>query len=213
MRAASVLAHLTGRRIVEHGQGRPDAVRDPDPRRPSRTPSASTRAIGGSTNAVVHLLAHRRPRRRRSDARRLGPARPRRADPRQPDAVGPVPDGGLLLCRRPAGRDEASSASRPAAPRRADRHRQDASARTSPTPPSWNREVIRPLRRAARRRRAASRCCAATSRPNGAVLKPSAATPHLLQHRGRAVVFETIEDYHARIDDRRSTSTRPASWC
>jgi dihydroxy-acid dehydratase len=36
---------------------------------------------------------------------------------------------------------------------------------------------------------------------NGAVIKPSAATPRLMQHRGRAVVFETIEDYHARVDD------------
>lgn len=36
---------------------------------------------------------------------------------------------------------------------------------------------------------------------NGAVIKPSAATPALMQHRGRAVVFENIEDYHARVDD------------
>jgi L-arabonate dehydrase len=36
---------------------------------------------------------------------------------------------------------------------------------------------------------------------NGAVIKPSAASPALMQHRGRAVVFENIEDYHARIDD------------
>lgn len=36
---------------------------------------------------------------------------------------------------------------------------------------------------------------------NGAVMKPSAATPALMKHRGRAVVFESIEDYHARIDD------------
>ncbi len=35
---------------------------------------------------------------------------------------------------------------------------------------------------------------------NGAVIKPSAASPALMKHRGRAVVFETIEDYHARID-------------
>jgi L-arabonate dehydrase len=35
----------------------------------------------------------------------------------------------------------------------------------------------------------------------GAIIKPSAASPHLLKHRGRAVVFENIEDYHARIDD------------
>ncbi|HEX3700689.1 MAG TPA: dihydroxy-acid dehydratase, partial [Phenylobacterium sp.] len=37
--------------------------------------------------------------------------------------------------------------------------------------------------------------------PQGAILKPSAATPALLTHRGKAVVFEDIEDYHARIDD------------
>lgn len=36
---------------------------------------------------------------------------------------------------------------------------------------------------------------------NGAVIKPSAASPALMKHRGRAVVFETIEDYHARVDD------------
>jgi dihydroxy-acid dehydratase len=36
---------------------------------------------------------------------------------------------------------------------------------------------------------------------NGAVIKPSAATKELMQHRGPAVVFETIEDYHERIDD------------
>jgi L-arabonate dehydrase len=35
---------------------------------------------------------------------------------------------------------------------------------------------------------------------NGAVMKPSAASPALMKHRGRAVVFESIEDYHARID-------------
>ncbi|GGH60881.1 dihydroxy-acid dehydratase [Frigidibacter albus] len=37
--------------------------------------------------------------------------------------------------------------------------------------------------------------------PKGAVLKPSAATPALLTHRGRAVVFEDIDDYKARIED------------
>ena len=36
---------------------------------------------------------------------------------------------------------------------------------------------------------------------NGAIIKPSAASPHLTNHRGRAVVFADIEDYHARIDD------------
>jgi L-arabonate dehydrase len=37
--------------------------------------------------------------------------------------------------------------------------------------------------------------------PNGAVLKPSAASNSLLKHSGKAVVFENIEDYHSRIDD------------
>jgi dihydroxy-acid dehydratase len=37
--------------------------------------------------------------------------------------------------------------------------------------------------------------------PGGAVIKPSAATPALMQHRGQAVVFETIEHYYQRIDD------------
>jgi dihydroxy-acid dehydratase len=36
---------------------------------------------------------------------------------------------------------------------------------------------------------------------NGAIVKPSAATPALMQHRGRAVVFETIEEFHEKIDD------------
>ena len=37
--------------------------------------------------------------------------------------------------------------------------------------------------------------------PDGAIIKPSAATPKLMKHRGRAVVFENIEDFHKRIDD------------
>jgi dihydroxy-acid dehydratase len=37
--------------------------------------------------------------------------------------------------------------------------------------------------------------------PDGAVVKPAAASPHLLRHRGRAVVFDSIEDFRARIDD------------
>jgi dihydroxy-acid dehydratase len=37
--------------------------------------------------------------------------------------------------------------------------------------------------------------------PDGAVIKPSAASPKLMRHTGRAVVFETIEDLHARKDD------------
>jgi dihydroxy-acid dehydratase len=37
--------------------------------------------------------------------------------------------------------------------------------------------------------------------PGGAIIKPSAASPELMTHRGRAVVFEDIDDYKARVDD------------
>jgi dihydroxyacid dehydratase/phosphogluconate dehydratase len=37
--------------------------------------------------------------------------------------------------------------------------------------------------------------------PDGAVIKPAAASAHLLRHRGRALVFDSVEDMHARIDD------------
>lgn len=37
--------------------------------------------------------------------------------------------------------------------------------------------------------------------PDGAIIKPAAASPHLLKHRGPAMVFDSIEDFHARIDD------------
>jgi dihydroxy-acid dehydratase len=37
--------------------------------------------------------------------------------------------------------------------------------------------------------------------PDGAIIKPSAATPKLMRHKGRAVVFKDITDFHARIDD------------
>jgi len=37
--------------------------------------------------------------------------------------------------------------------------------------------------------------------PDGAIIKPSAATPKLMKHKGRAVVFESIEDFHACVDD------------
>jgi len=37
--------------------------------------------------------------------------------------------------------------------------------------------------------------------PDGAIIKPSAATPKLMKHKGRAVVFENIQEFHRRIDD------------
>ena len=66
--------------------------------------------------------------------------------------------------------------------------------------PTWNADVIRPFDRPL----TASGGIAVLRgnlAPCGAVLKPSAASPELMQHRGRAVVFENIDDYKARIAD------------
>jgi L-arabonate dehydrase len=66
--------------------------------------------------------------------------------------------------------------------------------------PCWNREVIRPFNEPLMVNGGIA-VLRGNLCPNGAVIKPSAATPELMKHRGRAVVFEDIEDYHARIDD------------
>jgi dihydroxy-acid dehydratase len=64
----------------------------------------------------------------------------------------------------------------------------------------YNRDVIRP-RNEPLVREGGIAVLRGNLCPNGAVLKPSAATPELMKHRGRAVVFEDIEDFHGRIDD------------
>ena len=67
-------------------------------------------------------------------------------------------------------------------------------------PPCYNRDVIaaldQPLQPEAGIVVLKGNLC-----ENGAVIKPSAASKELMKHRGRAVVFETMDDYHARIDD------------
>ncbi|RZI65349.1 MAG: dihydroxy-acid dehydratase, partial [Variovorax sp.] len=66
--------------------------------------------------------------------------------------------------------------------------------------PSYNDEVIRPLDKPLI---ADGGICILRGNlsPRGAVLKPSAASPELLKHRGRAVVFENFDDYKERIVD------------
>lgn len=66
--------------------------------------------------------------------------------------------------------------------------------------PSYNDEVIRPLDRPLMDD-GSIRILRGNLSPRGAVLKPSAATPELLQHRGRAVVFEDFDHYKQRIGD------------
>src|SRR5688572_12259596 len=66
--------------------------------------------------------------------------------------------------------------------------------------PCWNRDVIKEFKDPFKDK-AGIAILRGNLAPNGAVIKPSAATPKLLKHRGKAVVFETIEDLKARIDD------------
>ncbi len=68
--------------------------------------------------------------------------------------------------------------------------------------PCWNRDVIRSMKKPFKRNTGIA-VLRGNLCPDGAIIKPSAATPKLLRHRGRAVVFESIEDFHARIDDPR----------
>ena len=65
---------------------------------------------------------------------------------------------------------------------------------------NWNEDVIRPLSNPLLGSGGIA-VLRGNLAPGGAILKPSAASAELMRHRGRAVVFETIEDYHARIDD------------
>ncbi len=66
--------------------------------------------------------------------------------------------------------------------------------------PCWNRDVVRPFAEPFKRE-AGIAILRGNLAADGAVIKPSAASPHLLKHRGRAVVFENIEDFKTRIGD------------
>ncbi len=66
--------------------------------------------------------------------------------------------------------------------------------------PCYNRKVIAPIDQPFQHE-AGCAVLFGNLCPDVSVIKPSAASPHMLKHRGAAVVFEDIEDYHARIDD------------
>jgi dihydroxy-acid dehydratase len=190
------LAQMTGRRIVE-------MVRE-DLRMSQVVTRASfenairvNAAIGGSTNAVIHLLAI---------AGRLGVP----LVLEDFDRLGH--DLPLLVDLQPSGRflmeDFFYAGGVPAVVRELGGllHR-DALTVSGKTlgemtvdAPCWNREVIRTLD-APLKEHAGIAVLRGNLAPDGAVIKPSAATPALLTHRGRAVVFENIEDFKARIDD------------
>ncbi len=154
-------------------------------------------AIGGSTNAVVHLLAI---------AGRAGV--PLELD----DFDRLAHDLPLLVDLQPSGRflmeDFYYAGGVPAVVRElGDLIHRDALTVGGKTigemtadAPCWNRDVIRPLGEPLKEH-AGIAVLRGNLAPNGAVIKPSAATASLLTHRGRAVVFETIEDFKTRIDD------------
>ncbi len=154
-------------------------------------------AIGGSSNAVVHLLAI---------AGRLGVD----LTLDDVDRIGSgVP---CVVDLQPAGRflmDDLHRAGGLLAVLAEVRDLLDPSALTVTGRPLvsylddaqvWDAEVIRP-RSAPLVADAGMAVLRGNLAPDGAIVKPAAASPHLLQHRGRALVFDSIEDFHARIDD------------
>jgi L-arabonate dehydrase len=66
--------------------------------------------------------------------------------------------------------------------------------------PCWNRDVITSFEEPFKPE-AGIAILRGNLAPDGAVIKPSAASPELMRHTGRAVVFESIEELHHRIDD------------
>ena len=189
-------AHATGRLAVELvAEGR----------RPSTLLSAGSfrnaiialAAIGGSSNAVVHLLAI---------AGRLGIG----LTLDDFDAAGAgVP---LLVDLQPAGRhlmEDFHRAGGLLAVLREVRDLLDPDALTVTGKPLvehladaeiWDTDVIR-RRGAPLQEDAGIAVLHGNLAPSGAVIKPAAASASLLRHRGRAVVFDSIEDMHHRIDD------------
>ncbi|MFD4637476.1 dihydroxy-acid dehydratase [Lentzea sp. NPDC058436] len=154
-------------------------------------------AIGGSTNAVVHLLAiagRLGVDLTLDDFDRVGSGVPLLVD-LQPAGRFLMEDfhraGGLLAVLREV-RDLLDPDGLTVTGRPLVEHLDDA--------PIWDPEVIR-----ARTEPIIAEGGIAVLRgnlaPSGALIKPAAASAHLLRHRGKAVVFDSIEDFHARVDD------------
>ena len=154
-------------------------------------------AVGGSTNAVVHLLAI---------AGRLG------IDLSLDDFDAAGSGVPLLVDLQPAGRhlmEDFHRAGGLLAVLREVRDLLDPAALTVTGRPLtdhlgdariWDETVIRP-RSDPLQDEAGIAVLRGSLAPDGAVIKPAAASRELLRHRGRAVVFDSIEDFHHRIDD------------
>ncbi|HDH7781022.1 IlvD/Edd family dehydratase [Acinetobacter nosocomialis] len=194
-----VLAHLSGMRIVDmvHEDLRLSKILTKEAFENAIKVNA---AIGGSTNAVIHLKAI---------AGRIGVDLQlddwNRVGRGMPTIVDLQPSGRFLM------EEFYYSGGLPAVIRRM------GEANLLPNPqaltvngqtiwencqqsPIYNDEVIRKIDNPIRQD--GGMCILRGNlAPKGAVLKPSAATPELMKHRGRAVVFENFDDYKARIND------------
>ncbi|WP_339860633.1 L-arabinonate dehydratase [Thalassospira alkalitolerans] len=193
-----VMAHITGRRIVQMVK---DDLKPSDvmTREAFENAIRVNGAIGGSTNAVIHLLAIAG----RvgidltlDDWDRLGRDIPTVVN-LQPSGKYLMEEffyaGGLPVVIKALGE--------------AGKLHNDALTVSGETMwdqvkdvKNWNDDVIRPFEKALTQSGGIA-VVKGNLAPNGAVLKPSAATPALMTHRGRAVVFEDIDDYKAKIND------------
>ncbi|HEY1995563.1 IlvD/Edd family dehydratase [Paraburkholderia sp.] len=192
-----VLAHLAGRRIVD--MVREDLTMDKILTRQAFENAIRTNAaIGGSTNAVVHLIAL---------AKRIGvelTLEDWELGSNVPCLVNLQPSGEYLM------EDFYYAGGLPAVLKQLGEqgllHR-DALTVNGKTiwdnvnsAPNYDEKVITTFKEPFKPK-AGIAVLKGNLAPNGAVIKPSAATPHLLKHRGRAVVFENIEELHAKVDD------------
>lgn len=191
-----VMAQLAGRRIV-------DMVREDLTLSKVLTREAFENAIvvnaavGGSTNLIVHLLAI---------ARRIGVDLTLddfdRIGSQIPLLVNLMPSGKYLM------EDYYYAGGLPVVLRELHQYLHTEAitvngrgiGENNARPTCYNRDVIAPIEEPFKPA-AGIAVLRGNLCENGAVIKPSAATPALMQHTGRAVVFESIEDYHARIDD------------
>jgi L-arabonate dehydrase len=191
------LAHAAGNRIVEMVR---DDIRISRilTRQAFENAIVVNGAVGGSTNAVIHLLAI---------AGRVGLNVTLddwdRLGRDVPTFVDLMPSGRFLM------EDFYYAGGLPAVIRALDERQlihRDAVTINGKTiwencqaAPNWNAEVIRPLENPLVEHGGIA-VLRGNLAPDGAVLKPSAASPHLMRHRGRGIVFENIEHYKERID-------------
>jgi dihydroxy-acid dehydratase len=189
-------SHATGRLAVDlvHADRRPSQVITAAS---FRNAIVALAAIGGSTNAVVHLLAI---------AGRLG------IDVNLDDFDRIGADVPLLANLRPSGKylmEDLFRAGGPLAVLSQVRDLLDPTAITVTGQPLvsylddnpiHDPEVIATRDRPVQEK-AGIAVLSGNLAPNGAIIKPAAASPRLLRHRGRAVVFDSVEDCRARLDD------------